>query len=492
MIYGYEQPVQMPTMDIYSTDLMKMYVAGLQGQYENARQDLKEFKEKYGNFYSSVPGATEAYYNEGLGKVMKALADGYDLRSAEGRSYIQNIINSVDVGKLKALERQKEDYDNYWEARRQAEASGKTNGAYEDWRLRNAGLDRFSAMNGNNVADWSIKGPQFFQSLHELSAPEFEKLSKDNILGQSERDSLYDVVGQKTEDREQAASAVIQSLQTNPQYGFFLEQAYMRAASKKADGEPVTPQDTLNELQQMIYDENPRYTKEEINQRRKMNYDSNLDYNSWVRKQQYEENHPKSNGKQEKDEKGTYPLFEVYQGALSNIQDKMVNSGYGNMSKYFKDVRTSQMQKHHATALNNKIAMDTLEQFEYDYGDQFYDNFVNLYGDAKYKSEDLKSPVEVVSGKNTQYGDDIRSGINSDNKDWKYTGRVSVYCDNKGKVNLYAKLKNNAGEYMYQDLGYQAEFKNGKLTPAKDYTGDTQRDRTSGIVVLRDKPAQLP
>jgi hypothetical protein len=55
-----------------------------------------------------VNGATEAYYNLGVGNVKKALdiayANGVDLtRSQEGRAMLGRIINSAKVGKMNEL-----------------------------------------------------------------------------------------------------------------------------------------------------------------------------------------------------------------------------------------------------------------------------------------------------------------------------------------------------------------------------------------------------
>ena len=64
---GLETPIEMPSMGIYNTDLMKMYIAGVKDQYEKGQEEMKDFMKAYGDFYSDIPGATEAYNNMTIG-----------------------------------------------------------------------------------------------------------------------------------------------------------------------------------------------------------------------------------------------------------------------------------------------------------------------------------------------------------------------------------------------------------------------------------------
>ena len=55
---GYETPVEVPSMGIYNTDLMKMYIAGVKDQYEKGQEEMKDFMKLYGDFYSPIAGDT--------------------------------------------------------------------------------------------------------------------------------------------------------------------------------------------------------------------------------------------------------------------------------------------------------------------------------------------------------------------------------------------------------------------------------------------------
>ena len=94
MILGYEQPVDIPVMSIYDKQAIRDYVGAVKEQYQQARQDLDTFYNKYGDFYSIIPGDTERYYDRGVGKVMAVYDDlmrkGIDpLKSPEGRGALE-------------------------------------------------------------------------------------------------------------------------------------------------------------------------------------------------------------------------------------------------------------------------------------------------------------------------------------------------------------------------------------------------------------------
>lgn len=136
MIYGYEQPVQYTPVEVFNPTTANMvlqsvgqYAQALQLEHERALQEEKDFLKEYGDFYSAVPGATEAYYNESVGKVrdaiLKAQEAGIDLtRSAEGRAALHRIITGVNIGKLKQLQQQKVAYEDYKKSLTDAVAKG--------------------------------------------------------------------------------------------------------------------------------------------------------------------------------------------------------------------------------------------------------------------------------------------------------------------------------------------------------------------------------
>lgn len=167
-------PVQIfdPTTANMVLSSMDRYSALLQRERERALQEEKDFLKDYGDFYSSVPGATEAYYNEGVGKIQNAIAQaqaaGIDLtRSIEGRNLLHRLIASVDVGKMNQLKQQKEAYDNYNKALDTLVLKGEITPEQAAWKRKNDGVDTFTALDGNkvNMFNGTVAGP-----MHDLNS----------------------------------------------------------------------------------------------------------------------------------------------------------------------------------------------------------------------------------------------------------------------------------------------------------------------------------
>ena len=161
MIYGYEQPVQYNPVEVFNPvtanmvlQSMGQYADVLQREHERALQEEKEFLKEHGDFSSAVPGATEAFYNESVGKVRNALAiaqqNGIDLtRSPEGRAVLSRIINSVNIGKLNQLKQQKEAADVYNKTLQSLVANGKITPEQAARKMQWDGVSNFSAIDAN-------------------------------------------------------------------------------------------------------------------------------------------------------------------------------------------------------------------------------------------------------------------------------------------------------------------------------------------------------
>ena len=265
-ILGYEQPVEMPTMDIYSTDLMKAYIAGVKEQYDNAREDLKDFLKTYGDFQSAVPGATEAYYQLGPGRVQSAVNDLYargidPLRSVEGQQYIAQLIASTNTSAMKQLERQSKDYDAYRNNLAEMIAKGLTTKEAEDWMLRNQGLDKFQATsvdaNGNVIVNpWTRPVADMYKSINDLTKSEFDELEATEYLKPSTR-AGFDIMGVSEDTKNRAVDSSIEILKSNPFYGMFRERAEKLTALKT--GGQYTQSDVDNTLREMVIQENINY-----------------------------------------------------------------------------------------------------------------------------------------------------------------------------------------------------------------------------------------
>lgn len=257
MILGYEEPVQMPTMDIYSTDLMKMYIEGVKEQYKEGLEEYKDFMKQYQDFYSSLPGANEYWYNNTIKPaqdlIAQAAAQGVDLfKSPEGRAAIRNMINGVPLGKLQQIRKMSDVYDQYQKNKADLQKQGKYNAAREQWELQRMGLNDYTLLDENgNLRPWDRYSPQEDHSMLDLISSEFQKFAPQEDLGPSSR-PFYRRYGVKPENQQAAIGASLKKMQDSGDYEFYKDQARQRIISAAdASGQNLSPEeiDQLADMQ---------------------------------------------------------------------------------------------------------------------------------------------------------------------------------------------------------------------------------------------------
>lgn len=180
MIMGLETPVAMPTMNVYDTDLMKAYIAGVKEQYEQGQQEMKDFIKLYNDFYSPIEGDTERYHELTTGGAQQMInqiyANGMDpFKSPETRAAISRYINSVPTGKLNAMKQSAEAAQEYIKERGKLQAAGLYNPDYEDWLLGGRSLK-----NWNTETDgiWTRTSPGQFQNIEQFTDDWFKHSEK--------------------------------------------------------------------------------------------------------------------------------------------------------------------------------------------------------------------------------------------------------------------------------------------------------------------------
>lgn len=281
MTYGYEEPVIMPTMSVYDTSLAQAYIAGLREQYNQQKEDMKEFMKQYQDFRSDIAGANEEYHNETTGRINNALnlmiSNGIDpLRSAEGRAAISRLIYTTNTKKLKDLEQQKENYDMYRKALAEGIANGTVDEKAENFFLEQQNLLRrdengkiipFTAMDGDQVRRWDRLAPTKYQSLHDLTATEFDKLQAEEMLQSDKPGYIKKGVSEASMD---AATDASMRLLDNTPWGQF----YRRQAEELA-GPGASKEQVDAKLRQMIKDQNVKQPKYEVDQYKLEDYKTN-------------------------------------------------------------------------------------------------------------------------------------------------------------------------------------------------------------------------
>ena len=141
MIYAYDQWAQMPTKDIYDTQMMAMAMNYAKDKYDEAKKDYEKFEEKYADFYSPFQKDMDRYnqmMNNIKSMVDDAYANGIDLlRSPEGRSTLRKITKSIDPAEFNLMRRNAKIGESYLAALGKLRSEGRFSQDMEDYRLNN-------------------------------------------------------------------------------------------------------------------------------------------------------------------------------------------------------------------------------------------------------------------------------------------------------------------------------------------------------------------
>lgn len=232
---GYETPVAMPSMGVYNTDLMKMYIAGVKDQYEKSQEEMKDFMKLYGDFYSPIDGDTQRYNDMTVGgarrMIDQMLANGIDpYKSPEARAAISRYIASVPTGTLNAMKQNAENRKAYDQAVAQARLAGKLDPQYEQWALKQAGLDNFSTVGPNGeVRTWDRLAPEIASDMTTLATPYFDKFKKDEKLKSDI--TGYTKWGVSDENQKQAIDSAVEHLGDTSWGRYKIAQANEQAAA---------------------------------------------------------------------------------------------------------------------------------------------------------------------------------------------------------------------------------------------------------------------
>lgn len=231
---GYETPVEMPSMGIYNTDLMKMYIAGVKDQYEKGQEEMKDFMKLYGDFYSPIAGDTQRYNDMTVGgardMINQMLSNGIDpYKSPEARAAISRYINSVPTGMLNAMKQNAENRKKYDEAVAQARLAGKLDPEYEAWALKQAHLDNFSTIGPNGeIRTWDRLAPDPKQEWAAVAAPYLKEFDKTEKLDSDVKG--YTKWGVSDANKKAGVDAVMNAANNTPWLQYKLQQSYDRTA----------------------------------------------------------------------------------------------------------------------------------------------------------------------------------------------------------------------------------------------------------------------
>lgn len=294
---GYEDPVQMPTMDIYSTDLMKAYIAGVKDQYERGQEEYKDFMKAYSDFYSPIAADNEYYYNNTIGGANKLINDMYangidPFKSPEARAAISRYIASRPTGTLANIRRTADAAKEYQKNYGEMLANGATTPEYERWRLQNKyGMSDIANWNTATMGALNETAPGAYRSAFDMVSPLLKDLD-DTLLTKEDvekmgykYDPFYEYSGISPTQVEGVIGGNLGQLMNTPQmqYAYAQHKAAMEASSNSS----VSGEDAMKSfLSGLVMGSAKKHLKQTEDYRAKAQYDAALDIATAEKKEQ--------------------------------------------------------------------------------------------------------------------------------------------------------------------------------------------------------------
>lgn len=254
MFYGYENSPIIPSMNVYDTSLMQAYIAGAREQYNQARDDFKDFLKEAKDFQSPFAADTQSMYDMSRGAAEQLINHyGTDalLKSPEGRNALTRMIAGFDTG---AASRYKQSAQNAEELRKNIQKMSQDgsfdNDLFEEELARYAGLPEGSKL---KLQDWdtnkygvmNLTSPSPRESLSEI----FSDLNgiKPTYHEDMSKPGVYDMKAITPEDIVNGAMGMLDDkLKTSPtlrkMYGDLLDRN-TAAVLQQNGGQPLSTDD---------------------------------------------------------------------------------------------------------------------------------------------------------------------------------------------------------------------------------------------------------
>lgn len=240
MIYGQDEPMLFPIADLYDSGMMQMYINAAREQYNQNREDMKEFQKTYGDFFSPFSKDMEWVDAQTRGRVNDALnymqANGIDpLRSAEGRALVQKVIRETNIAGINQRRANAKMAEEYIKNRGTMIANGTYNPDYENYLLAQMGLGRFEDFD-SSMGPWTRTSPSKYQDLYSSTNPWFKDINKNGYLYTKDG---YDYFGPAESDLQMVMSQNFPDF-LNTDYGKYqLELARQSLGGDVSDAEAI-------------------------------------------------------------------------------------------------------------------------------------------------------------------------------------------------------------------------------------------------------------
>ena len=209
--------VQMPTVDLYDTQMMLAAVNAARDMYNRSEERIKEFNEKYGDFTTPIIADQNWYNQEFGGKIHRYIDDMYrrggdPLRNAQDRASMIMMINSLPYGDYAKIRTSAENAREYLRERSKLEAAGLYNPLLEKYAGK--GMDTFSTLGGDGI--WGRMSPTRITDMATFGNPYFEGM-KPNVHSESKNGIDFSVEEINEQDLRNVADAHFNELVSTPQ-----------------------------------------------------------------------------------------------------------------------------------------------------------------------------------------------------------------------------------------------------------------------------------
>lgn len=257
--YAYDNWIQLPTRDLYDTQIMAMAINAAKDMYEKGEQRIKDFNTVYGDFVTPIQ-ADQDWYNQNVtGKVRDTInnlyARGIDpLRSAEGRAIVAQLVNNIPVGQVAKLRSSAKAAEEYIKNRGALEAAGKYNSDLEE-RFLGYDLANWDTIGGGKT--WDRTSPTEMKTLKELTESWYDNRTARDLTEEDLKaagipyNKRYQYSGYLDSDILNVARG------NTPGWNDSVYSRYYRDLAERqvaASGRPYTKQDVEARLQRNIAD----------------------------------------------------------------------------------------------------------------------------------------------------------------------------------------------------------------------------------------------
>lgn len=237
---GLEQPVAYGREQVFDPTTAQMvlnanrdYINAVYNDYQQARQDMKDFAKEYGDFLSPIAKDMEWYEKNVTGDVRNFInnlyAQGIDpLRSQEGRAMVTRKLAQIPIGEIAKRKQSAEIAKEYVKNYGALDAAGKLDPNFERFMMNGMSLqDWDTGVNGV----WGRYSPSEYKTLQEYVHPSFANI-KPHMMSEQEvkdrgykYDPRYQYTGVSRADMEQSMKDWLPGVRNEGIYRYYREQA---------------------------------------------------------------------------------------------------------------------------------------------------------------------------------------------------------------------------------------------------------------------------